>query len=130
MKKILLLIISFVVISLLFLGCEAKTKEKKKTSSQEIPSLPYIEKATKGPTDAMVVFVAISEKEANQSEVEKLCKEIVKKKGASNIRIFIYDDIKYTPSSLPVPENLDAHWLYLYAFNKNTRLDKLEKIQK
>jgi uncharacterized NAD-dependent epimerase/dehydratase family protein len=115
MKKILLLIISFVVISLLFLGCEAKTKEKRKTLSQEISSLSYIEKVTKETTDAMVVFIAINEKEANQSEVDNLCKEIVKKKGASNIRIFIYDDIEYTPNSLSVPESLDTHWLYLYA---------------
>jgi thiamine monophosphate synthase len=114
----------------LFSGCEKKTKETQKVTKQEKAALPYTEKATKGPTNAMTVFIALSDKDASQSEVEKLCKEIVKEKGASNIRIFIYDDIKYTLSSLPVPENLDAHWLYLYAYNKNTGLDKLEKIRK
>lgn len=130
MKKILLLIITFVIIGLLFSVCETKPKETQKVTRQKISTLPYEEKATKGPTNAMVVFIAISEKEASQSEVEDLCKEIVKKKGASNIRIFIYDDINYTPGALPVPENLDAHWLYLYAYNKSTGLDKLEKIKK
>lgn len=129
MKRNLLLLISFVVIPLLFLGCEARTKETKKTSSQEATSLPYKEKATKGTKQMMTVFIALSNKNASQSEVKGLCKNIVKKKGASNIRIFIYDDIKYTPSSMPVPEHLDAHWLYLYAYNKSTGLDKLEKIK-
>jgi len=127
MKRFLLLSVLFVFISLLFLGCEAKTQEKK-ASSQEAPSLSYTEKATKGSTSAMVVYIALNDKESSQSEVKSLCKEILKEKGASNLRIFIYDDIKYTPSSLPVPDSLDA-WLYLYAYNKNTGLDALDKIK-
>jgi hypothetical protein len=129
MKNFLLLIISFIVIVVSFLDCETKTKEFPKTTKQDIPTLSYEEKATKGPTNAMVLFIALNDKEASQSEVKSLCKEILKEKGASNLRIFIYDDIKYTPSSLPVPENLDAHWLYLYAYNKSTGLDKLEKMK-
>ena len=129
MKKALEQFILFAIVIVSFFGCETKPKETQKVTKQEKSALSYEEKATKGSTDAMVVYIALNDKQASQSEVKKLCKEIVKKKGASNIRIFIYDDINYTPSSMPVPESLDAHWLYLYVYNKSTGLDALDKIQ-
>jgi len=69
-------------------------------------------------------------KNAPESKIKELCKYILEKKRTSNIRIFIYDNIKYTPNKLPVPEKYDDHWLYLYGYNKNTGLDDLDKIQK
>jgi hypothetical protein len=101
----------------------------KKKSNLEKEFLSYKEKATKGSPRTIAVFIAISDKNAKQAEVKRLCKEIVKKKRIPHVRIFIYDDIKYTPSSIPVPEQLDSHLLYLYVYSKNTCLEKLDKFQ-
>ena len=101
----------------------------KKKPNLEKEFLSYKEKATKGTPSTIAVFIAISDKSAKQSEVKRLCKEIAKKKGIPHVRIFIYDDIKYTPSSLPTPEHLDSHFFYLYVYSKNTGLEKLDKFQ-
>ena len=81
MKKVLIQFILFAIIAISFWGCKTKTKEAQKGTKQKIASLPYIEKTTKGPTDAMVVFIALKDAQASETEVKNLCKEIVKKNG-------------------------------------------------